>query len=99
MNVGFLNDYPPDELRNKELEEYFEKNNWEFTWDFNSRDAIYWYEILHNDKLVLQIETNVKLETLKEFLKEQNEKFDGNLESVLDKLLENKFCLGEDNGK
>jgi hypothetical protein len=62
--------------KNSELAKFFKARGWSYTWDFD--DSGYWYEVMYNGRIQMQIEFDVPVKelvkTLKEFVPKLNEK-------------------------
>jgi hypothetical protein len=56
------------------LTKFFKEKHWDYTWDFDSSG--YWYEILYNDKIIMQIEFEVELDDMIKTIKENVHEFD-----------------------
>ena len=93
-----MKDYPkdyPKELKigdncseNSDLAKFFKERNWEYTWYFDNKD--YWYEILYNNKTIMQIEFEVTPEDLLKTIKKNVPQFN---EKIMDK--SSLICINE----
>lgn len=81
---------------------YFENKNWEYSWDFDKKRKVYWYNVYSEDTIVVQIEFNETVKELIEGIKElvpaikKNEDFNKDTPIVIKKHLETlriKKCI------
>lgn len=92
------------------LVKYFEAKKWKYSWDFDKKTKVYWYDVYSEDKIVLQVEFG---ETVEEMIKairtlipalKEVEDFDENAPDIMKKHLKNissKTCVyvGDWDGK
>jgi len=59
------------------LARYFEKNKWDYTWDFDKNTRDYWYEISFEGRILIQVEFHVPVKGFIRDVREQAPDFDG----------------------
>lgn len=96
--MGITGEYPAELAvgdkvsKNSALAKFFKARDWVYTWDFDASG--YWYEVMYQGRIQMQIEFDVPIKELVSSIKEFVPEFDA---KILDK--SSLDCIGKTIGK